>query len=126
MDEVSASELLAAFDSDSGIAGQVKSALISGAPFEIWLKPQSASMLRGILRGRLGSSQRRGKSIIGAVECLADLAERGERGLLLASVDDRKRGGYLFRLFLDPQPLKVVGCVGIGPSPEDESRADPA
>ncbi|MCB5180391.1 hypothetical protein [Streptomyces antimicrobicus] len=118
-------ELLAAFDSDSEASLQAKNALLSGAPFEIWLDPLPASRLRGILRGRVRSLQRRGKSVVGVTECLARLAEKGEQGLLVAYVDDRERGGYLFPLYLDPQPLKVVGCIGFGSSPEGDPIAGP-
>jgi hypothetical protein len=125
VNEVSASELLAAFESDSDASIQAKNALLSGALFEIWLKPRPASMLRGILRGRVGSLQRRGKPVVGITECLAGLAEKGEQGVLVANVDDRERGGYLFRLYLDPQPLKVVGCMGFGSSPEGDPTTGP-
>ncbi|MEU2862656.1 hypothetical protein ACIQWL_42580 [Streptomyces mirabilis] len=125
MNEVSAGELIAAFDSDSEASIQAKNALISGAPFEIWLKPLPASRLRGILRGRVRSLQRRGKPIVGVAECLVSLAEKGEQGLLVAYVDDRERGGYLFPLYLDPQPLKVVGCLGFGSSSEGDPITGP-
>ncbi|MDI5964906.1 hypothetical protein [Streptantibioticus silvisoli] len=125
MNEVSASALIAAFDSDSEAGSRAKDAVISGAPFEIWLDPLLGSRLRGILRGRGKSLQRRGKPIIGVAECLASLAEKGERGLLVAYVDDRERAGYLFPLYLDPQPLKVVGCIGFGSSPKRGPNAGP-
>jgi hypothetical protein len=125
MNEISASELIAAFDSDSEAGIQAKNALISGAPFEIWLEPLPASRLRGILRGRVRSLQRRGKPVIGVAECLAGLATKGEQGLLVAYVDDRERVGYLYPLYLEPQPLKVVACLGFGSFPEDDPNAGP-
>ncbi|MEV8547229.1 hypothetical protein [Streptomyces sp. NPDC051572] len=125
MNEVSASELLAAFESDSTVSIQAKNALLSGAPFEIWLDPLPASRLRGILRGRVRSLQRRGKPVVGVTECLASLADEGERGLLVAYVDDRERDGYLYPLYLDPQPLKVVGCMGFGSSSEGDPITGP-
>jgi hypothetical protein len=126
VNQVSASELLAAFESDSDASIQAKNALLSGAPFEIWLEPQPASRLRGILRGRVRSLQRRGKPVVGVTECLESLAEKGEQGLLVAYVDDRERAGYLFPLYLDPQPLKVVGCMGFGSTPEGDPITGPA
>ncbi|MFF5755968.1 hypothetical protein ACFY7A_11015 [Streptomyces longwoodensis] len=125
MNEVSVSELIAAFDSESEASIQAKSALISGAPFEIWFELQPASKLRGILRGRVKSLQRRSKPIVGAAECLANLAEKGEQGLLVAYVDDRARAGYLFPCYLDPHPLKVVGCLGFGSSSEGGPEVRP-
>lgn len=113
MNEVSASELLAAFKTDSEANALAKNALNSGAHFQIWLEPVPAARLRGILWGRVRTLQRRGKQAVGAVECLESLAEMGERGLLVAYVDDRKRAGYYFKLYLDPEPLKVIGCFGV-------------
>ncbi|MFB7333852.1 hypothetical protein ACFC00_19745 [Streptomyces adustus] len=126
MSEVSLNELIAAFDSDSEADIRAKNALISGASFEIFPKPLPASMLTGILRARVKSLQRRNKPTIGAAECLASLAEKGEQELLVAYVNDRERGGYLYPLYLDPQPLKVVGCLGFGSSPEGGPDAGPA
>ncbi|MER7749524.1 hypothetical protein ABT013_30140 [Streptomyces bacillaris] len=125
MNEASAGELLAAFESDSEASIQVKNALLHGARFETWLKPLPASILRGILRRRVRSLQRRGKSVVGATECLASLAEQGEQGLLVAYVDDRERTGYLFPLYLDPHPLKVVAYMGFGPSSEGDPITGP-
>ncbi|MER6411985.1 hypothetical protein [Streptomyces humidus] len=42
MNEVSASEMLAAFQSDSEAGIQAENAPLSGARFEIWLKPLPA------------------------------------------------------------------------------------
>ncbi|WP_215455626.1 hypothetical protein [Streptomyces sp. ATCC 21386] len=113
--------MIAAFVSDSPAGVQAKNALLSGARYEIWLEPLPASMLRGILRRRLRSLQRRGKPVVGVAECLASLAEKGEQGLLVAYVDDRERAGYLFPLYLEPNPLKVVACMGFGTSSEGDA-----
>lgn len=126
MGEVSAGELLAAFKSDSEAGTLAQNALRAGAHFDVLLEPIPASRLRGICRGRLGTLQRRGKPTVGATECLASLAEMGERGLLSAYVDDRERAGYYFQLYLDPHPLKVVGCMGVNISPEDDPNTGPA
>ncbi|MGW7433878.1 hypothetical protein ACWGIN_30590 [Streptomyces sp. NPDC054861] len=120
MNEVSASELLAAWEPGSEVSAQAKDALLSGAPFQVWTDPVPAPRIRGILRRRVNSTQRRGRSVVGATECLASLAETGERGLLVGYVDDRERAGYWFQLYLDPHPLKVIGCVGVGISPGDD------
>jgi hypothetical protein len=117
--------MLAAFESDSEAGIQAKNALLSGASFEIWLNPLPASLLRGILRRRVRSLQRRRKPVVGVAECLASLAEKGEQGLLVAYVDDRERAGYLFPLYLDPHPLKVVACMGFGTSSEGDPAAGP-
>ncbi|MEU0058482.1 hypothetical protein, partial [Streptomyces sp. NPDC006334] len=120
LNEVSASELLAAFESDSEAGIQAKNALLSGARFEIWLEPRPAPMLRGILRRRVRSLERRGKPTVGVTECLASLVQKGEQDLLVAYVDDRERGGYLFPLYLDPHPLRVVACMGFGTTSEGD------
>lgn len=121
MNEVSASELLAAWEYGSEVGIQAKNALLSGARFEVWLDPVPAPILRGTLRRRVAATQRRGRPVVGATECLASLAETGERGLLVGYVDDRERAGYYFQLYLDPHPLKVIGCVGVGISPGDDA-----
>jgi hypothetical protein len=126
VNEVSASELLAAFRTDSEVNTLVKNALNSGAHFQVWLEPIPAARLRGICWGRVRTLQRRGKQTVGAAECLTSLAEMGERGLLVAYVDDRKRAGYYFKLYLDPHPLKVIGCFGVNILSGDEPTTDRA
>ncbi|MGW0466195.1 hypothetical protein ACWDX6_13080 [Streptomyces sp. NPDC003027] len=120
MNQVSASELLAAWESGSEVSVQAKNALLSGAHFNVWLGTVPAPRLRGVLHRRVTATQRRGRPVVGATECLASLAEMGERGLLVGYVDDRERAGYWFQLYLDPHPLKVIGCVGVGISPGDD------
>ncbi len=39
----------------------------------------------------------------------------------MAYVDDRERAGYLFPLYLEPNPLKVVACMGFGTSSEGDA-----
>ncbi|WP_159031066.1 hypothetical protein [Streptomyces acidiscabies] len=126
MNEVSASELLDAFRFDSEVSGRVKNALLSGAHFDIWFTPVPAVRLLGICRARVRTLRWRGKPTVGVAECLEGLAEMGEKGLLVAYVDDRERAGYYFQLYLDPNPLKVIGCFGVNISPEDGPVAGPA
>ncbi|MFG2480881.1 hypothetical protein [Streptomyces fagopyri] len=120
MNEVSASELLAAFGADSEVNDLAKDAINSGAHLQVGIEPIPAARLRGILWGRVRTLQRRGKQAVGAEECLTRLAEMGERGLLVTYVDDRKRAGYYFKLYLDPHPLKVIGCFGVNILSGDE------
>ncbi|MFE1906551.1 hypothetical protein ACFW96_23195 [Streptomyces gardneri] len=120
MNEVSASELLAAWESGSEVSVQARNALLSGAHFKVWPDPVPAPRLRGILRRRVTATQRRGRPVVGATECLASLAEMGEQGLLMGYVDERERAGHWFQLYLDPHPLKVIGCVKVGMSPGDD------
>ncbi|MFE2215094.1 hypothetical protein ACFW93_24480 [Streptomyces canus] len=117
MSQVSTSELLAAFDFTSEATVGAKDALISGAPFQVWLDPVPASRLLGICRQRMRTLERRGVPTSGAAECLESLAERGEHGLLVAYLDDRQRKGRYFRLYLDPHPLRVIGCIEVAISP---------
>ncbi|CUM43287.1 hypothetical protein BN2537_15539 [Streptomyces venezuelae] len=35
-------------------------------------------------------------------------------------VDERERAGHWFQLYLDPHPLKVIGCMRIGMSSGDD------
>lgn len=126
MTKVSESELLAAFSFDSEASLRAKNALLSGAHFDVWLEPIPATRLLGICRGRVSTLHRRGKVTIGATECLTALAEMGEQGLLVAYVDDRERAGCFYQAYLEPNPLKVVGCMGVNVSPEDGPIAGPA
>ncbi|MER5201409.1 hypothetical protein ACWD3J_49040 [Streptomyces sp. NPDC002755] len=125
MKELSVSELLAAFGFDSEVGSMVKNALLSGAHFDVWSEPVPATRLLGIFRARMSTLRRRGKPTFGSAECLAGLAGMGDRGLLVAYVDDRERAGYYFQLYLDPHPLKVVGCVGVNISPGNDLIASP-
>lgn len=118
VNQVSASDLIAAFGIESEAKGRVEDALNSGAHFHVGLTPIPASRLRGICQGRVRAAQRHDKPTIGVAECLAGLAEMGERGLQVVHVDDRRRAGYFFNLYLDPHPLKVIGCYGVNISPE--------
>ncbi|WP_143120573.1 hypothetical protein [Actinacidiphila alni] len=116
---ISASELAASFETDTGVAARAKNAVISGAHFDLWLEPIPAARLLGICRARMAILERRGKPTFGVAECLETLSEMGEQDLLVAYVDDRQRGGRYFRLYLEPDPLKVVACIGVGIAPED-------
>jgi hypothetical protein len=126
MSDVSTGELLAAFDFTSEATVRAKDALISGAQFQVWLEPVPAARLLGICRLRMRTLQRRGKPALGAAECLASLAEAGEQGFLVGYVDDRERRGYYYQLYLDPDPLRVIGCIGVNISPGDDTTDDQA
>ncbi len=119
MEGVSVSELLAAFGSDSEASVLARTALLSGAEFFVGPRPLPASMLQGILRGRVGHMRRRGREVVGAERCLADLGGMGERGLHVGWVDDRKETGYVFRIYLVPHPLHVIACIGVDNSTGD-------
>jgi hypothetical protein len=126
MKDVSKDELLAAFELDSEAGVAARDALISGAHFDLWLQPAPAEKILGITLTRRRNLQRRGRPTVGFTETLEALAEMGERGLLVAFVNDRERGGYFFQLFLDPDPLRVIGCIGVSALPADGSTVDRA
>ncbi|WUL72448.1 hypothetical protein OHA62_46845 [Streptomyces sp. NBC_00343] len=86
----------------------------------------SRSRLRGILRGRVGSLQRRRKPTVGVDEFLANLAEKGDQGLLVAYVDDRERGGYLFPSTSIRNRSKWSRAWGLAPSPKTTPTLDPS
>ena len=124
MQSVSRDDLLAAFEleSEAGVAAQ--NALVSGAHFDLWLDPVPAVRLLGICSARRRNLKRRGKLTVGFTECIATLREMGECGLLVAYVNDRERGGYYFQLFLEADPLKVIGCIGVSAAPGNNSVGD--
>ncbi|WP_043227846.1 hypothetical protein [Streptomyces sp. NRRL F-5193] len=126
MEELSASELLAAFGAGPEVDIQARRAMLSGADFHVGLKLIPAPIARGILRGRLWHMQRHGRQAIGAAECLAGLVEMGEQDLHVGWVDDRKGTGYFFQIYLAPRPLRVIGCVGVDSSEGDAQVSDPA
>ncbi|MEV5283395.1 hypothetical protein ACFYOD_37990 [Streptomyces sp. NPDC006703] len=121
-----ASELLAALDIDSEISTLVRNAVIYGVPFKVGLEPISAARLLGICLGRVKAAQRHGRPTVGVAECLANLEEMGERGLLVAFANDRERSGYYFKVYLDPHPLKVIGGFGVNVFPKDDPITGPA
>jgi hypothetical protein len=124
MQNVSRGELLAAFELDTEAGGAARNSLISGAHFDLWLDPVPAVRLLGICSVRKRNLQRRGKRTVGFTETIASLRELGEQGLLVAYVNDRERGGYYFQLFLDPDSLKVIGCIGVNTASGDDASGD--
>ena len=123
MNGISASDLLAVFEPETGTGIRARNALLSGARLDIWPTPLPAPMLRGILRRRVRNLHRRRKPVFGAAECLTNLGETGERALLVAYADDRERAGYLYPLYVDPRSLEVVACMGFGINSEEEPAA---
>ncbi|MCX4589117.1 hypothetical protein OG819_04950 [Streptomyces sp. NBC_01549] len=124
MQNVSRDELLAAFELDTEAGVAARNALISGAHFDLWLDPVPAVEILGICSARKRNLQRRGKQTLGFTETLAILRQMGEQGLLVAYVNDRDRGGYYFQLFLDPDSLKVIGCIGVNTFSGDDPATD--
>lgn len=124
MQNVSSGELLAAFELDTEAGVAARDALISGAHFDLWLDPVPAVRLLGICSVRQRNLQRRGKQTVGFADTIASLRNLGEQGLLVAYVNDRERGGHYFQLFLDPAPLKVIGCIGVSTAPGDGAAGD--
>ncbi|MBD0741686.1 hypothetical protein [Streptomyces sp. CBMA152] len=126
MESVSRDELLAAFELDTEAGVAARNGLISGAHFDLWLDPVPAVRLLGICSVRQRNLQRRGKRTMGFAETIASLRELDEQGLLVAYVNDRERGGYYFQLFLDPDSLKVIGCIGVSTASGDDVTGDHA
>ncbi|MFD9366810.1 hypothetical protein ACFWA6_03740 [Streptomyces sp. NPDC060020] len=126
MNEIPASELLAALEADSEVNSLVRNAVISGVHFKVGLELIPAARLLGICLGRVKAAQRHGRPTVGVAECLASLAGMGERVLLVAFANDREGSGYYFKIYLDPDPLKVIGCFGVNVSPEGDPIAGPA
>ncbi|MCX5397478.1 hypothetical protein [Streptomyces sp. NBC_00102] len=125
MNEVSASELLTSYEFSSEAAVRAKDALRSGAHLKAPPLSNSAASIRSMCYSRLRIVHLRGGRTFGDAECLASLAEMGERDVVLAFVDDREQTGWMYHLYLDPRRRAVAGCVGVNNFPEDDSSAGP-
>ncbi|MGW0837334.1 hypothetical protein [Streptomyces prunicolor] len=106
-------ELVQAFHGESDAESQARSALAAGAEFEIWPSRIPASRLHRTYARRFRISQGLDRPTLGFAETVEILAVSGDRELLIGYIDDRERGGFYYQLFLIPDPVTVVGCIGL-------------
>lgn len=111
--QVERDELRKAFTVESTVNSQAKSALAAGAPFEIWPTRMPAARLHHTYARRLRRLQKLDRPSLGFEEAVDSLAECGSQDLLVGSIDDRKRGGYCFLVFLSPDLTRVIACIGL-------------
>lgn len=90
-----------------------RSALSSGAPYEVWPEAVATQRLLAVYERRQRGTRRSGQSSIGFSGALDALRAYGGADLSIGFIDDRSRGGYYFQLFMDPEMNTVVACLGI-------------
>ncbi|MGW0787179.1 hypothetical protein ACWD04_02745 [Streptomyces sp. NPDC002911] len=117
-------ELRQAFAVESTVNSQAKGALAAGAAFEIWPARMPAARLHHTYARRLRRLQKLERPSLGFEEAVASLAEIGDQELLVGSIDDRKRGGYRFLVFLGTDPVQVIACIGLIVPSRDVSDPD--
>ncbi|WP_327301712.1 hypothetical protein [Streptomyces goshikiensis] len=117
-------ELRQAFTVESTVNSQAKSALAAGAPFEIWPGRMPAARLHHTYARRLRRLQKLERPSLGFEEAVASLAKIGNQELLVGFIDDRKRGGYRFIVFLSADLARVIACIGLIVPSQDVFDAD--
>ncbi|MFB7086643.1 hypothetical protein [Streptomyces sp. NPDC056296] len=106
-------DLRRAFTVQSTVHSQAESALAAGAPFEIWPGRMAAARLHHTYAQRLRRLQKLERPSLGFEEAVDNLARTGDQELIVGFIDDRKRGGYRFIVFLDADLSRVVACIGL-------------
>jgi hypothetical protein len=96
-----------------------RTALESGAVFELWSQAVPVQRLISIYERRERSVLRSGQPSIGFSGALDDLRTYEGGELAIGFVDDRAQGGYYFQIFLDPSFSRIIACLGIQPSQVD-------
>ncbi|MEV6400798.1 hypothetical protein AB0M39_39500 [Streptomyces sp. NPDC051907] len=117
-------ELRQAFAVESTVNSQAESALAAGAPFEIWPGRMPAARLHHTYARRLRRLQKLERPSLGFEEAVASLAKIGNQELLVGFIDDRKRGGYRFIVFLSADLTQVIACIGLVVPSQDVFDAD--
>lgn len=117
-------ELAELFTGDREVFRLCRSALMTGAEFEVWGEPKATQELVSIYARRMRVMMRTGQPSIGVLEAVADLKGCAAPELLIGYVDDRSTGGYYFQVFLDPGSEKVVSCLGVRPSATSPDPVD--
>lgn len=106
-------QLMQAFREETSASSQAKNALAAGADFEVWPGKIPATRLHHTYARRLRISQELNRPSMGFEEAVASLAASGDRELLIGYIDDRKREGYYYQLFLSSDLTRVIGCIGV-------------
>lgn len=117
-------ELRKAFAVESTVNLQAKNALAAGAPFEIWPGRMPAARLHHTYARRLRRLQKLERPSLGFEEAVISLANIGNQELLVGFIDDRKRGGYRFIVFLSEDLMRVIACIGLVVPLQDSFDAD--
>ncbi|PRX97987.1 hypothetical protein CLV72_105340 [Allonocardiopsis opalescens] len=92
-----------------------RSALSAGATYQVWPETVPVQGLLSVYARRERSVRRSGQNSIGFAEAVSDLRDYRGSDVLIGFIDDRKRGGYYFQLFVEPAFARIVACLGVGP-----------
>lgn len=113
---IARSHLVELLAGDDEVRLLARAALAEGAGYEVEGEAVPVGRLASIFGRRQRAAQRSGQPSIGFQRALNELRlfEGGE--LALGFIDDRRRGGYYFQLFLAPSMRSVVACFGIKPT----------
>ncbi|MFI1885613.1 hypothetical protein [Streptomyces jumonjinensis] len=90
-----------------------RAALAAGVEYEVWPEGVATQHLVSIYERRERGTRRSGQPSLGFAEALNVLRSYDGTELAIGFVDDRRRGGYYFQLFLDSKCSSIVACFGI-------------
>ncbi|MBT2481674.1 hypothetical protein [Streptomyces sp. ISL-94] len=90
-----------------------RAALGTGVDYKVWPEAVETRRLVSIYERRERGTRRSGQPSLGFAEALDALRAYGGAELAIGFIDDRRRGGYYFQLFLDPEFGSVVACFGV-------------
>ncbi len=90
-----------------------RAALGAGVDYKVWPEGVATQRLISIYERRERGTRRSGQPSFGFAEALDALRAYDGAELAIGFIDDRRRGGYYFQLFLDPELGSVVACFGV-------------
>lgn len=90
-----------------------RAALAAGVDYKIWPESVATQRLVSIYERRERGIRRSGQPSLGFTVALDALRSYGGAELAIGFVDDRRRGGYYFQLFLEPELSSIVACFGV-------------
>ncbi|GAA2878394.1 hypothetical protein GCM10020220_080260 [Nonomuraea rubra] len=97
---------------------------MAGASFEIWPDPIEAFPLAKIYQRRARLTRRMGIPSLGFDEAVTQLGACGLQHLILGIVKSTE-SDYRFQLFLSPDALRVVACLGVSKQRERSAHTTP-
>jgi len=90
-----------------------RTALGEGADYKVWPEGIATQHLVSIYERRERGTRRSGQASLGFPEALDSLRAYEGTELSIGFIDDRRRGGYYFQLFLNLELSSVVACFGV-------------
>ena len=90
-----------------------RTALVSGAHYEVWDDRVAIEGIRTIYRRRHRTTRRVGQPSLGFADAVGALEAYDGAKISLGFIDDWPRDGYYFQLFLAPGLGQVVACLAV-------------